>query len=102
VADENQEKTAKSTVFGVRMTQEEMAALEQAASTAGESAAQYVRKAVSMREQGRPLVPVVNFSVGAQFTQVDTWTAWTEARGSTTPDDFPAQVDNITKQQAGQ
>lgn len=94
--DTQNPRSLRTETYGLRLTPEEMEALEQAAGEAGESVADYLRKAVALRQQGAPAIPALNVSVGIYSLQVDYHgAAWGTAPHSTTPEDIPDQMGNV-------
>ena len=72
-------RPSRTSVFAMRMTNEEFRALEQGAAMAHETLSQYVRDAVRLRQRGMPELTQVSWQVGfpstgAQFGNVATWT----------------------------
>lgn len=77
---ENEERTSRrSTVFNFRLPREELAAIEQAASEAGLSVAEYIRKSAAMRPSMSVLArPQIQISVNTPYFQYGALTTWSE------------------------
>ncbi len=77
---DNEGRGARNTVFNIRLSREELAALEQAASEFGISIAEYVRKSVALRPTISVLTkPQIDLSVGMPYFQYGTLATWSEA-----------------------
>lgn len=75
-------KGSRNAVFTFRLPREELESLTRAAELAGESATEYVRKAIKMRQERVDLMadPQGAFAVGTQYMQTGSMVSWTEAR----------------------
>jgi hypothetical protein len=75
----NDERVSRSTVFTFRLLREELAAMEQAASEAGLSVSEYVRKAAATRQGMNVLTkPQVNISISTPYSQFGSLLTWNE------------------------
>jgi predicted DNA binding CopG/RHH family protein len=82
----NEERASRSTMFTFRLPREELAALERAASEAGLTVAEFVRKSIAMRPTTSVLAkPQVDVSVSVPYFQYGTLATWSEAQTGLTP-----------------
>ncbi len=76
-----EERASRSTMFTFRLPREELALIEQAATEAGMSVAEYVRKSVAMRPTVSVLArPQYDVLVSTPFFQYGMVATWSEAR----------------------
>lgn len=74
-----------STAFTFRLPRQELAALEQAALSAGLSVSEYLRKSAAYRPTTSVLArPQVNVSVGTPYSQYGTSVVWSESQACVT------------------
>jgi len=73
-------RNSQSTAFTFRLPREELIALEQAASQAGLSVSEYLRKAAALRPALSVLArPQFNLSVGTPYSQYGSLVTWNES-----------------------
>ncbi len=89
-------RPSRTSVVSFRLPTEEMDALEEAASAAGESLSEYVRKAVALRLHREALKGSnVIISLGTQFHQDDEWDLWSTAPASTEQAGYPRELTRV-------
>lgn len=80
---EAEDRTSHNATFTFRLPREELASIEQAATEAGISVAEYVRKSVAMRPAISVLAkPQYNLAIGTPFFQGGTAITWNETQTS--------------------
>lgn len=78
---DNEERLSRSTVYNIRLSREELAALEQQANEEGLTVAEYLRKSAAMRPLSSVLAqPQYNLSVSTPYFQYGALATWSESQ----------------------
>jgi hypothetical protein len=78
------EQVSRSTVYNIRLSREELAALEQEASAEGLTVAEYLRKAAAMRPEKSILAkPQTGLFISTPYAQSSALYTWSETRSIT-------------------